>query len=303
MLNRTNTASVSTTIKPNFFIIGAPKCGTTSLAAWLAAHPQIYFSSVKEPHFFNTDHNRFINSLESYEKLFSGATPGHKAIGEGSVWYLYSSNAVANIAAYNPAAKFIVLLRNPVEMAPSLHEELVFTGREDVADFAAAWRLQEPRRQGRNLPRMVWEPKYVQYGDLCSLGAQVERLFATVPRARVKLVFLEDLITDPAAAYRSILQFLGVDDDCRTDFKPVNQAKQRRWPSLLRVAWLVTTMKKAVGIEGGLGLWRRVDAYNRIERERMPINAETRRMLQDYFRADIVKLQALAGRDLSHWLA
>lgn len=290
-------------IKPNFFILGAPKCGTTSLAAWLAEHPQIYFSPTKEPHFFNSDHNRFINALESYEKLFAGATQRHRAVGEASVWYLYSTTAVANILRYNPAAKFVVMLRNPVEMAPSLHEELVFTGREDVTDFARAWGLQDERRQGRHLPRMVWEPAYVQYGALCSLGAQVERLLAAVPRERVKFVLLEDMARDPAGTYRSVLQFLGVDDDGRSEFAAVNQAKQRRWPFLLTVAWLATRLKKALGIEGGLGLWRRIDARNRIERERPPVDEPTRRMLRDYFRADIDKLQRLIGRDLSPWLA
>jgi len=288
--------------KPDFFIIGAPKCGTTSLAAWLAEHSQIYFSPVKEPHFFNTDHNRFFNSLENYEKLFDGATARHKAVGEGSVWYLYSKTAVTNIMAYNPVARFIVMLRNPIDMAPSLHEELVFTGREDVTDFATAWSLQEARQRGERLPRMVWEPSYVQYGDLCSLGAQIERLFVQVPRESVKLVTLDDLTKDPGGTYRSILQFLGVDDDRRGEFRAVNQAKQRRWPLLLKVAWLVTVIKRALGIEGGLGLWSHIDARNRIERPRAPVDAETKRVLQDYFRSDIENLERLTGRNLRHWL-
>jgi hypothetical protein len=289
--------------KPNFFIIGAPKCGTTSLAAWLADHQNIYMSPTKEPHFFNTDHKRFINSLSGYERLFEGVTERHRAVGEASVWYLYSAAAVSNILAYNPDARFIVLLRNPIEMAPSLHEELVFTGREDVADFAGAWNLQEARRQGAHLPPMVWEPKYLQYGDLCSLGAQVERLFGLVPRERVKIILLEDLIGDPGGVYRSVLRFLGVDDDHRQDFSALNQAKSRRWPGLLTVAWAVTTVKRAFGIEGGLGLWKRLDAVNRVERPRQPISADTRQILQDYFRRDIERLQALIGRDLGHWLA
>ena len=185
-------------IKPNFFILGAPKCGTTSLAAWLAEHPQIYLSPQKEPHFFNTDHKRFFNTLEKYEALFSGVTRQHIAIGEASVWYLYSAAAVSNILTYTDDAKFIVMLRNPIDMAPSLHEELVFTGREDVTDFAEAWRLQETRRHGRSLPRMVWEPKYVQYGDVCKLGQQVARLFEKVPRERVKLILLEDIAKNSA---------------------------------------------------------------------------------------------------------
>ncbi len=288
--------------KPNFFIIGAPKCGTTSLAAWLAENPNIYMSRTKEPHFFNTDHKRFINSLQSYERLFSDATDRHGAVGEASVWYLYSSSAVANILAYNPAVKFIVMLRNPIEMAPSLHEELVFTGREDEPDFASAWSLQEARRQGSHLPRMVWEPKYLQYGDLCSLGVQVERLFELVPRDHVKIILLDDLSSDPGGVYRSVLQFLGVDDDHRQDFTTLNRAKSRRWPGLLAVAWAVTTAKRALGIEGGLGLWKRIDAANRVERPRSPVSSDTRKILQDYFRRDIARLQVLIGRDLGHWL-
>src|SRR6202044_1854761 len=157
-------------IKPNFFILGAPKCGTTSLAAWLAGHPEIYLSPTKEPHFFNTDHRRLTNSLESYEQLFAATDQRHRAVGEASVWYLASSTAAANILNYSPEAKFIVMLRDPTEMASSLHEELVFTGREDVVDFAEAWNLQETRQNRRHVPVKVWEPKFVQYGEACSLG-------------------------------------------------------------------------------------------------------------------------------------
>ena len=288
-------------IKPNFFILGAPKCGTTSLAAWLSEHPQIYLSPHKEPHFFNTDHKRFFNTLEKYEALFSGVTRQHIAVGEASVWYLYSAAAVSNILTYTEDAKFIVMLRNPIDMAPSLHEELVFTGREDVTDFAEAWRLQETRRRGRSLPRMVWEPKYVQYGDVCKLGQQVARLFEKVPRERVKLVLLEDIAKNSRAVYRSSLEFLAVPDDGRTDFHVHNQAKTRRWPWLLPIAWAVTTLKRGLGIERGLGLWTRIDRQNRIERPRAAVGPDMIAEMSAYFDSDIELLQRLIGRDLSHW--
>jgi hypothetical protein len=290
-------------IKPNFFIIGAPKCGTTSLASWLSEHPEIYFSPTKEPHFFNTDHRRFLNSLQSYERLFSAAAQTHRAIGEASVWYMYSSAAVPNILKYNNDAKFIVMLRNPIEMAPSLHEELVFTGREDVKKFSDAWNLQELRRNGQRLPQMVWEPKYVQYGDLCSLGVQLERVYRSVPRERVKVLLLEDLSHNSSGTYRSVLEFLGVSDDHRHDFTVHNPAKKRRWAGLLRLAWLSVTIKRALGIEGGFGLWRHVDAWNRVNRERSATDQQMRSVLRDYFKSDIERLQALIGRDLKHWLA
>jgi hypothetical protein len=107
--------------KPNFFIIGAAKCGTTSLSVWLGGHPQIFMSSMKEPHFFNNDDRQAIRTLDDYEALFWSATEEHIAIGEASVWYLSSADAVPAILQYQPEAKFIVMLRNPVEMAPALH--------------------------------------------------------------------------------------------------------------------------------------------------------------------------------------
>jgi hypothetical protein len=289
--------------KPNYFIIGAPKCGTTSLAAWLSEHPNIYMPSTKEPHFFNTDHKRYLNSLQGYERLFEGATERHFAVGEASVWYLYSSTAVDNILAYNADAKFIIMLRNPVDMAPSLHEELLFTGRESIQAFEVAWDLQEIRRMGRSLPRMVWEPKYVQYADVCSLGAQVRRLYQRVAADRIKAILLDDMKADPRATYLSTLQFLCVDDDQRIDFEVHNQSKERHWPMLLRLPWLAIHAKRALGIEGGLGLWRHVDAWTRVERPRAPIDAAMKARLQDYFRSDIRLLETLVGRPLEHWLA
>jgi len=288
-------------MKPNFFILGAPKCGTTSLATWLAEHPEIYLPSTKEPHFFNTDHKRLTGSLQAYEALFAAADERHRAIGEASVWYLSSAAAVTNILSYAPEAKFIVMLRNPMEMAPSLHEEMVFTGRDDVADFAEAWSLQELRRNGRRVPFMVWEPKFVQYGDACSLGKQVARLLETVSPERVKFLLLENIARDPATAYRSVLQFLGVSDDGRRDFGVHNQAKTRKWPSLVAAAWAVSNVKRALGIGGGLGVWKRIDAMNRVERPRPPIAEDMRRTLKDYFAADVALLQNLISCDLRHW--
>ena len=162
------------------------------------------------------------------------------------------------------------MLRNPIEMAPSLHEELVFTGREDVKEFRRPGIAGRSARNGEHLPPMVWEPKYVQYGALCSLGAQLDRVFQTVRRDRVKIILLEDLAAQPSAIYRSVLEFLGVNDDHRRDFTVHNPAKKRRSAGLLRLAWLSVTIKSALGIEGGLGLWKHVDAWNCIDRKRAP---------------------------------
>lgn len=97
--------------EPNFFIIGAPKCGTTSLAHWLAQHPEVFMSPVKEPHYFSTDFPLTSwRDPDDYHSLFEGADTHHKAVGEASVWYLRSREAVPQIEAHYPGARYIVML-------------------------------------------------------------------------------------------------------------------------------------------------------------------------------------------------
>jgi hypothetical protein len=287
--------------RPNFFLLGAPRCGTTSMASWLGEHPQIYMSPEKEPNFFNSDHRRYRTSLAAYERLFEPARETHLAVGEASVWYFYSTAAVPNILQYNPDAKFIVMLRNPVDMSYSLHDELFFTRHEDIADFATAWKLQEARRAGNRLPTLVWEPKFLQYGKACSLGIQLTRLYERVPSSRVSIVVMDDLRRDPRAVYRSVLSFLGVADDDRTEFSATNQAKVRRWPALVYLDRVAKSVKQIAGIEGGLGLARRIEAWNQTERRRRPLDCAFQDELRRYFEADICTLERLTGRDFTCW--
>ena len=130
--------------EPNFFILGAPKCGTTALAQYLSDHPKVFMTDPKEPHHFNTDQNYGdFKDAERYRKLFQDAGPEHQCVGEASVWYLYSKDAVANIEATIGAPRYIAMLRNPVEMAASLHEQLVYSGNENITSFEKAWAAQE----------------------------------------------------------------------------------------------------------------------------------------------------------------
>src|SRR5262245_5647184 len=120
--------------RPNVFLLGAPKCGTTSLMAWFGQHPEAFASfkfSEKEPHHFYSPYG-VPCSREAYEALYEQATPQHKAVIEGSVWYLFGRKAVRPILEYSPEAKFIVCLRNPVDMLPSLHAQKMFSLHEGV---------------------------------------------------------------------------------------------------------------------------------------------------------------------------
>jgi hypothetical protein len=292
------------TSKPNFFILGAPKCGTTSLAAWLAGHPNIFMSPEKEPHFFNTDDRQLIATLDAYEGLFRGAGAHHSAIGEASVWYLSSSEAVQSILRYQPKARFIVMLRNPVEMAPALHAEMTLSGHESVPEFHSAWALQEERSLGRGLPTLCWANRRLIYGNICSLGAQLQRLFRLVPKSRVLPLLLDDVIDNPRMEYLRVLQFLGLGDDGRAEFPILNKSRIVRWPRLNRLQFIVMELKGRAGINVSLNLnlSRRMWAVNIVEAPRPPLSPEFKGALRDYFACDTELLGRLLNRDLAHWL-
>jgi|SRR5690625_695873 len=290
---------------PNFFILGAPKCGTTALAQWLGEHPNIYMSPVKEPHFYSTDlkNKTAIRTAHQYKHLFDGAGSTHKAIGEASVWYLYSKNAVLNILDDLPDAKFIVCLRNPVEMAYSLHGQHLKSSNEHIADFRQAWEAQTQRKRGGNVRKLCTEPSLLLYGPACSLGEQVERLQRCVRKEKVLYVLLDDLKNDPGACYRNVLDFIGVQDDQRTEFPVINAASRSR---NLKVAALV---KWIVGIRNalhvprlGVGLLALHKRWNSEPSGRPPMDDQMRAELHQYFAKDIERLQILVNRDLGAWL-
>ena len=289
--------------RPDFFILGAPKCGTTSLAAWLGEHPAIFMPAIKEPHFFNTDDRRGVATLGGYEDMFGDAGENCLSAGEASVWYLSSADAARNILAYRADARFIVMLRNPVEMAPALHAEMVLTGHENVRDFPAAWALQEERRHGRHLPSLVWARRRLAYGEICSHGAQLERLFALVDPRQVLVVLLDDVVIDARREYRRVLRFLGVRDDDRADFPIHNRARAARSPRLTRLLFVLTQLKSRLGIKGGLGLSDRIARLNVIESPRDDLTGETRALLRKYFAADVERLSRLIDRDCRGWVS
>lgn len=289
--------------RPNFFILGAPKCATTSLAAWLSAHSRIYMPSVKEPHHFNTDDSaRLTPDRRDYEALFEPATVDHLAVGEASVWYLHSEQAVPNIEGYAVGARYVVCVRSPIEMAYSLHGQHRVAGLEDVADFAEAWSLSEARSRGEAATRWCKEPRHLAYARVCLLGDQLERLLGRVPRERVLVVVQDDLRRDAGAIYRQVLAFLGVPDDGRVSFPALNAAKRARSIPLRRAMLRIARAKHELGLRRGLGIFNAIERRNVVSEPRPPLPLETRRLLVDHFREDVRTLERLLERDLSAWL-
>jgi len=288
--------------KPDFFILGAPKCGTTSLWAWLRAHPNVFMTEMKEPSFFNYDDHLGISNLSDYEELFRDAIDSDAAVGEASVWYLSSPVAVEKILEYQPEARFIVLVRNPIEMAVALHSEMLISGYEDIPSFRTAWDLQGERRQGRRIPAFGGPHRCFLYGDVCSLGAQLQRLLDVAKGNRVLTVVLDDIQEDPRREYLKILAFLGVSDDGRVNFQVENTARILRRPWLARSQFLTTQVKQKLHINVGFGLLRSVYSRNVVAAARPELDQNTYNVLKEYFTRDVDLLGGLIGRNLQHWM-
>ena len=224
--------------RPNTFILGAPKCGTTALSEYLREHPRAFLSQPKEPHYFCEDFDYYYapgqRTEDHYLGLFAAAADEHIAVAEASVWYLYSSDAARNIAAFDPAARAVVMLRNPVDLVPSLHSQLLYMLDEDEPDLARAWELQEARSRGERVPATARVPAFLQYGEAARLGAQLARVYEALPREQVLTIVFDDLRDDTGAVYRRTLEFLGLPDDGRADFPRVNENKVHRAEAVAR---------------------------------------------------------------------
>jgi hypothetical protein len=297
--------------QPNFFLVGAPKCGTTALYEYLRPHPNIFMPEIKEPHFFAQDLGTYprIKTLEDYTSLFSAATEAHLRVGEASVYYLRSSVAIANIHGFNPNAKIIAMFRNPVDMVYSLHSQLLYVSEETESDFETAWRLQERRSRGIDLPPRIRSPLLVQYAQIGQFGTQTQRLLSSFPRSQVKLILYDDFATSPRRVYDEVIEFLEIPHDGRTEFPRVNESKRARlnWlrklsrkpPPKLRKVF--RSLKQAVGAEEIGAVKKKIVALNTVKAGRPPLSPELRAELVETFREEVALLSRLLNRDLSHW--
>lgn len=288
--------------KPNFFIIGAPKCGTTAMATWLSKHPDVFVSPVKEPHYFGEEH-RLTKTLEEYEALFSNAPKNAKWVCEASVWYLFSDTAVSNILNYNPDSRFLVMLRNPVDMASSMHEQHRFNGNEQVESFKKALLLNDRRERGEGVGiRSGYSPtQHLAYYKSCALGWQIDRLLKNVSAEKVFFVFFDDLNKNPQKVHRSVLEFLEIDVISAGDYGKVNSAKERRFYFLDRIVLALASVKNKMGFKKRMNLLSRLRRWNVNYRPRGDMDSKVKEEINKRFLEDTELLSRILGRDLTDW--
>jgi GrpB-like predicted nucleotidyltransferase (UPF0157 family) len=280
--------------KPDFFVVGAPRCGTTTLYAALRQHPQIFASVHKEPHFFGSDLTPLPGAIRdeaSYLALFAGAGDRLRA-GESSVHYLSSRRAPFEIRAYAPAARILILLREPVSMAHSLYALFTRTGNEDLPTFEAALAAEEERRAGRCIPPGAYFPEGLLYTDGARYAAKVERWLEVFGREQVHCILFDDLVRDTAAVYRRALAFLGVDAGFTAELEPRRAAELARVQTIRQLRHLPPEVRQRM-------------QFDQMKHHQGPPRPELdpalAGRLRALFAADVAHLGQLLDRDLSAW--
>ena len=288
-------------LTPNFFIIGAPKCGTTSLSIYLAEHPNVVMSLPKEPHYFSTDiENGRITDQSKYLACFS-ANQNSSAIGDASTLYLYSKVAINNILAFNKDAKFIVMLRNPTEVAFSFHQLALKIFSETETNFEKAWYLQTERAIGNHVPKGCPDLKLLLYGEIAKFGFQVDRLLSKVNRHKVHFIYFDDFINKTDKIIQSVFNFLELTPNFQIDYQIHNKTKRIQYPQFTKMVNIALGVKKSLGIKSEFGIAARIHKKNITDGTPNQLNLSTLRMLADYFEKDIQTLSTLLNKDFSNW--
>jgi hypothetical protein len=292
---------------PHFLIVGAPKSGTTSLYKYLSQHPMVFMPEKKEPVFFCEYERAFqgpgsrefdanlVTDAKAYLSLFTGAPTG-SLTGEASTDYLSCPGAPIRIKQWNPAAKIIICLRNPIERAYSEHVHLVRDTLEQE-DFKTALMLEEKRRADRWIP-LFWHVERSMYHDA------VKRYLETFGEQNVKVVLYEDLVRDPATVIATLFRFLNLPLANVDVTRPHNVSGYPRSSALqaflLREGHVKTLMKKLVNKEIRTSIKEAAFLANLQKRD---LKAKDHRFLREKLVEDIISLQHLLHTNLENWVS
>jgi hypothetical protein len=278
--------NASEMIWPNFFVVGAPKAGTTSLYEYLKPHPQVFLSEVKEPKYFTPQLKESV-SLEQYRQLYCKAA-GISAIGDLTPFYLWESTAPQRIHDVSPNARIIVMLRDPVARAFSHYLMAVALGHEKASFSEAISRYRD--REARD---WYLSCHYIEQG---MYAEQVERYLKIFPADRVAIFLFDELVSNPRQVLARIAGHLGIDPEpfAAVDLTEAhNTFRMPRYPKAIHFVWK-------------FGLNRLVPpaVRKRLNRNSMLFNVKkpsmdepSRCYLQELYEPDVARLEKLVGRN------
>jgi hypothetical protein len=289
---------------PNFLIVGAAKAGTTSLYEYLRQHPDVYMPEWKELSFFIGDPFGPLHRVRkgrSYSKVFSDVRD-QTVVGEASTSYLFDKQAPILIKRKIPAAKILIILRDPVAMSYSLYNHQVRREGETLMSYKAALEAESDRRQDSEFQKKCygWHANYYYYHRGLYYG-QVKRFLDIFGENRIKIFLFEELTNDTVRAVQNAYRFLGVEDSFIPDIKVHNPAGgivniPRFWTDkglflkTFQFAFSKNLFKKVPHLIRNIG-----------RKSPPPINPVLASELRMKFYEDICRLEQLIGKDLSAW--
>ena len=283
--------------KPNFFIIGAPKCGTTSLHAYISTHPDVYMCTPKEPNFFTSQQiteqglyykAKCISNTNDYINLFTQGC-NCKIRGEASVSSLFYTKTATAIHTFNPDAKIVAVLRDPIKRAMShylMDKRLGYVNKDLDVIF----------RQGEGL-------HFQQYFELGLYAKQLSEYIAVFPENQIRLYLFDDLCNDKEAVLTDLCQFLSIPPN--SDLATSGHHNTFKEPSNALFAKLYKNapLRAVSRILIPLGLKQTI-SKTIFKTGRKPLMSNSlNEYLKEFYQKDVIELQQLLGRDLSLWLS
>jgi len=285
--------------RPNFFIVGVPKAGTTSLYCYLTTIKGIYLSPIKEPNYFsvstipNNYHRRPIRDKKEYFSLFE-KVKDEKIIGEASPLYLSDPQAPKLIHDTVPDAKIIISLRDPVDRLFSNYLMLVRLGWLKLS-FLEELKIEFRQRMNDARPHLT--PHLRIEASLYS--ENVKRYLDIFGEKQVKIIIFEEWIHDPKTTIEEILRFLGLNPSVNYFKNEIhNPFVVVRGPVVQKIFTNVVVVKIAKTLipQSTRTILRDKVLFKKQPKPKM--DQESKQMLVKYYHDDVEKLQTIIGRKL-----
>jgi len=289
---------------PDFLLIGAHKAGTSSLHHYLSQHPQIYMSPIKELKFFHKNlpcwsepNLVYTEEIKSYGHFFAKASPT-QLCGEGTTEYLSCPNTPPRIKALIPDCRLVVILRHPVDRAYAHFNHRRRLGRERVSSFSEALRQSDQENPFGYIGR--------GYYYRC-----LDRYYKLFPTSQIKICFFEDMVANPQQTANEIFSFLDLSDH-QIQTPVINRGWVPKYPILNQVILNNPVYRKLLSLIDGRTLfhpefspmlYRFSEISTLLGKNSIPpLDKKMKLLLTTYFKDDIVGLQSLLHKDLSHWI-
>jgi len=294
--------------KPNLFIVGAAKSGTTSLHNYLNQHPDIFMCNPKEPHYLINKEigvDRIpvgVTEKSEYENLFTEGED-KKYRGESSVMYLmYPEIVIPKIKKeYDENTKVIIMLRNPVERAYSgFHHVKRYNIKENIQDFTKAWEVSEERYF--NQKDMTPASRYQELG----LYYKQVKSYLNEFKDNLHIIIYDDYKFDFKSEMKKVFEFLEVgnieiDSDKRHMVGGWQWEDERLKKLMMKKNLLKSTVKMLIPFKGlRKSIRKKIQKNNTVEVQQM-IEKE-RIMMKEFYRTDVQKLSGLLNRKLNFWV-